>query len=418
MHDQLRARFLRIITLGLLPAALSACGVDGSGGGGGSTGGQSTGGGGSTSSHCVTDEVGTCCYWPTCLTPEELAALTGSQGGMGGTGGTGGTGGMGGTGGTGGMGGMGGTGGGFMCPSGNALPSDLCFGYAGNPVFENGKCCYEYWDGDCCGRPFVVGSEQRIAAVVGRADWRGPATEPVALDAAFKHRLSQEWLGDALLEHASIAAFCRFTLQLLELGAPRELIAASQRASLDEQAHAEACFALANRFADEPIGPGALEIRGALSGRSLADVAALVVIEACVGETVAAALAQEQLAVTSDPQALAALERIAKDEAEHAELGWGFVTWALREGGRPVSDAVAAAFESALRSRAAVPTDFDSDAGQRSALHRFGRLTSSERSAARQRALDSVVRPCSQRLLALASRDVVNQHLTRAEEAV
>lgn len=107
----------------------------------------------------------------------------------------------------------------------------------------------------------------------------------------------------------------------------------------------------------------------------------------------------------------------AKDEAEHAELGWGFVTWALREGGRPVSEAVAAAFESALRSRAATPMDLDRDADQRGALHRFGRLTSSERSAARQRALESVVRPCSQRLLALASSGVVNQHPSRALEA-
>ncbi len=177
----------------------------------------------------------------------------------------------------------------------------------------------------------------------------------VALDAALKHRLSQEWLGDALLEHASIAAFCRFTLQLLELGAPRELLAASQRASLDEQAHAEACFALANRFADEPIGPGVLEIGGALSGRSLAEVAALVVIEACVGETVAAVLAREQLAVASDSQASASLERIARDEAEHADLGWAFVSWALREGGRPVFEAVAASFERSAIARSRCP---------------------------------------------------------------
>ncbi|MEZ4315150.1 MAG: ferritin-like domain-containing protein, partial [Polyangiaceae bacterium] len=174
----------------------------------------------------------------------------------------------------------------------------------------------------------------------------------------------------------------------------------------------------ANRFADEPIGPGALDIGGVLSGQSMAEIAALVVIEACVGETVAAALAQEQRAVATDPQAIAALDRIARDEADHAELGWAFVSWALREGGRPVLEAVAAAFDSALRSRAEDPTPPDDDDGQRAALHRFGRLTSNERRSARQRALESVVRPCSQRLLALASTGATNPHLRRAATAV
>lgn len=40
------------------------------------------------------------------------------------------------------------------------------------------------------------------------------------------------------IETGSIAAFARFTLQLLHLGAPCELIEASQRAMLDETRHA------------------------------------------------------------------------------------------------------------------------------------------------------------------------------------
>jgi hypothetical protein len=47
------------------------------------------------------------------------------------------------------------------------------------------------------------------------------------------------------MEHASVAAFARFTLDLLALGAPADLVQSAQQALGDEIAHAELCFGLA-----------------------------------------------------------------------------------------------------------------------------------------------------------------------------
>jgi hypothetical protein len=39
------------------------------------------------------------------------------------------------------------------------------------PLFENGKCCYGFCTGICCGRPLFVGGEARVAPIVKRGDW-------------------------------------------------------------------------------------------------------------------------------------------------------------------------------------------------------------------------------------------------------
>ncbi len=54
-------------------------------------------------------------------------------------------------------------------------------------------------------------------------------------------RQARQWTETARLEHASIAAFARFVLQLMALGAPAELVAADVLATIatDEARHAE-----------------------------------------------------------------------------------------------------------------------------------------------------------------------------------
>ena len=70
--------------------------------------------------------------------------------------------------------------------------------------------------------------------------------------------------------------------------------------------------------------------------------------EGCVGETVAAVVASEQLARATDPAVRAALARIAADEARHAELAWRTVSWAVKVGGPDVRAAVEEALLGAL----------------------------------------------------------------------
>jgi len=253
-------------------------------------------------------------------------------------------------------------------------------------------------DGGCVAvtvrRPFLVGSSMRAAAAVERRDWlRARSGAAPSLHGATAERLARTWLRDALEEHASIAAFARFTLHLLEVGAPPELVARAQQASLDEIHHARTCFAFAERYGGGAQGPSRLAVHDAMRELTLAEIAALAAEEGCVGETLGAALAAEQLAVARDPEVAAALRKIARDEARHAELAWRFVAWAVALGGAEVLRSVERAVERAIESTLAMEIQ-NYDGIDLDAWHAHGRLTCTESRAAAARAIREVVRPC------------------------
>ena len=233
-----------------------------------------------------------------------------------------------------------------------------------------------------------------------RSDWMGaPITGPTLVDDVTRHALAQAWLRDARMEHASIASFAHFTLQALALGAPAELIADAQRAALDEVAHAQACFALASRYAGDALGPAELPMPSSLAVLPLADASAAAVREGCVAETLAALIAAEQLAHATDPAARAALQRIAQDEARHAELAYRFVRWALAVGGHDVRAAVQTAFalaraEVLAANESLQPTDVSASAWQA-----HGRLSSRQERACMLAGLEQVIEPCQRALL-------------------
>ena len=256
-------------------------------------------------------------------------------------------------------------------------------------------------------RPFLVGTSLRSASSQARDDWsaaRLSGGDDVGLDPVVARELAKSWLADGLEEHASIAAFARFSMMMLSVAAPPELIAASQRASLDEIAHARDCFALARRYGATDAGPGPLDVHDAMGPGpgSLADLAALTAEEGCVGETLGAALAGEQLAVAVDPEVRRILARIVRDEARHAELAWRFVAWAISEerrgapGAEGVTRAVTAAAAHAIAAtRATEIRAFTADA---SPWHEHGRLTCAEARAASERAIVDVLLPCLEAL--------------------
>lgn len=66
------------------------------------------------------------------------------------------------------------------------------------------------------------------------------------------------WTRVGLMEHASVAAFSRFSLQLMALGAPSDLLQKSHEAAADEIRHARDAFALAGHYAGRPVGPGVM----------------------------------------------------------------------------------------------------------------------------------------------------------------
>jgi hypothetical protein len=133
------------------------------------------------------------------------------------------------------------------------------------------------------------------------------------------------------MEHASIAAFARFSLQLLSLGAPPRLVQACTQALADETAHTRLCFQIASEYAGHAVGPGPLDVNRSLEVTSLEDIVDLVIAEGCFGETSAALEALESADGASDPVIRSAYAQIARDEQRHAELAFQFVRWALEQ---------------------------------------------------------------------------------------
>ncbi len=364
--------------------------TQGSGGGGPGTGGSTptTTTGNSCFPAAGGDATVVCFVWPTPTT----ASSGGGGGGAGGAGPTGGT---------------GGAGGAQPCPSPADADAAGLLGYGSGcgfaavqpGTFKGGQCCYPATTSCCSGRPLIVDGQIRTAAVRSTAPrasgWRGgeaPAVESLAPE--LRAALAGAWLRDALLEHASIASFSKFAIELLTVGAPSELLDAAHAAARDEVRHARACFALASAYAGRELAPGPLALGGALElGTDLSAIAASAVKEGCVGETLAAVQAAEQLDAATDPAVRAALEMIVDDEARHAELAWRFVAWAVRTGGEPVRRAVERAFAEAVAGQPTVASLDDHPI-----LRAHGRVSGQALRAAFELTIAETIRPAARRL--------------------
>jgi hypothetical protein len=202
--------------------------------------------------------------------------------------------------------------------------------------------------GVVCGRPFLVDCTARVASVVQSHDWSSASAAPCVehLTSSQRETLALHWTRLGQMEHASIAAFARFNLQLLSLGAPSELVEQCTRALADETAHTKLCFQLASAYAGRALGPGPLDIAGSLTVTSLEGVVDLVLAEGCIGETGAALEALEAADSASDPVIRAAYAQIAADEQRHAELAFRFMRWALEQDAALVEGRIVAALAS------------------------------------------------------------------------
>jgi hypothetical protein len=269
-----------------------------------------------------------------------------------------------------------------------------------------GVCCYMAQIRLCGpgGRPYLEGGEALLAPVEtsdGADGWREGASPRLdGLSAVDRSRLAAAWAEDALREHASVASFGRAALALLAAGAPADLVARTHEAALDEVRHAQRGFALASAYAGEALGPGRFPIGDRVPvAATLAEIAASAVEEGCVGETVAAMAASEQLSRATDPAVRAALAGIAEDEARHAELAWQTVAWAVRTGGPDVRAAVAAAFSRAAVAARRASEDRAMDT-MAPALSAHGRLAPATLAEVTVATMTLVVAPAVKALLA------------------
>jgi hypothetical protein len=237
--------------------------------------------------------------------------------------------------------------------------------------------------------------------------WRLNEQAPPAIpdDPQLAERLAAHWTALGLMEHASIAAFARFALQLLQVGAPPALLAEAQRALMDETDHARMCFELASRYAGSPVGPAPLAMQGALDVTSLRDIVMLTVLEGCVGETVAALEAAEAAAHAVDPIVRSVLQQIQSDELRHAQLAWKFVTWALENDATGQLQAAVTQLFAELSGEVALAPCAQDTAVTADTWLAHGVITPPLRNHIRQWALRDIVLPCAESLIAAQRTD-------------
>lgn len=252
--------------------------------------------------------------------------------------------------------------------------------------------------GGTCGRPFLVAGEARTAdALGGPSGWfRSVNPDIRKLSSTARARLAEHWTELARMEHASVAAFARFTLELVSLGAPAALVEASQQAMGDEIEHARLCFGLASAYAEREIGPGRLAVEGALDDRSFETIVRTAILEACVGETLAAVEAEDAAERATDPEVRRVLAHIARDEARHAELGFRFLGWALGRAEPALRERLARALGDAVRSELAACDALLTRADD--SLSKHGMPSNAERRTVRELALREIVEPAARSL--------------------
>jgi hypothetical protein len=259
-----------------------------------------------------------------------------------------------------------------------------------------------------CGRPFLVDGSARVAERSNLAcGWSAPqAVNADALTPELRRELAEHYTKLGLMEHASVAAFARFTLEVMSLGAPATLLEQTQAALADEIQHAKLCFGLAAAYGGREVGPGSLALDGALERRSYEAILTTALLEACVGETVAAVEAALSSEHARHPEVRRVFECIANDEARHAELGWSFMRWALERADEGVARRIVATLHSALDATAlAARAELARPArAEDAALLAHGILTPRLRAEAKLAALDELLLPCAR---ALAPRPLV-----------
>ena len=265
------------------------------------------------------------------------------------------------------------------CLANSQCPGDIC------DWREDHRVC----SGGICGRPFLVGDVMRMADLAEGGSWLDQREVAIG-DPSEKERLllARHYADMGRMEHASVAAFARFALELLALGAPADLLEATQSAIADEIRHARSCFSLASRYARRELGPAPLPVHDALGTVTLLGVVRTAIREACIGETLAAIEAAEAAEQASIADVRGTLRQIRDDETRHASFGWRFLRWAIDRSSTAERETILAELRAAVDERACVGSF-----GDWRGVPAHGMLSAAARGLARRDALDQVIGP-------------------------
>ena len=260
---------------------------------------------------------------------------------------------------------------------------------------DNGGTQFSCLTTSCAiGRPLLVDGSARATRAAHRGDWSDGGVRPDVddLPPEIVSALAARWSDVASMEHASVASFARFTLQLMALGAPSELLAATQQAAADEVEHARLAYAVASGYAGALVGPSGLDVSDVRIETDRTAVLRGLIEEACVGEAIGVAEARAYADAARDPVLATILARIADDEERHAALAWRTLRWMLHGADERTITVARESFDRAMQSMRREPSL------QGPVAREHGLWSASEIAALRGRALDEVVAPCARAL--------------------
>ncbi len=217
--------------------------------------------------------------------------------------------------------------------------------------------------------------------------------------------IGEAWIESGLGEHASVASFARFTLDLMSLGAPPELLYSSIQAMKEEVHHATLCFGVASKFLQRPVSPGPLNLDGIFSANTTASaMLESAISEGCVSETISLAYAAEGMELTADEGIKSVLKTIVVDESRHSKLAWDFVEWLIKRDESLLGEA-----RNHFRDAVAVPYVFEEGDDDFMIAEQFGHIRGKSKKAVRDRVIGKKIVPRAARLLNVEEQELSTQ---------
>jgi len=278
--------------------------------------------------------------------------------------------------------------------------------------------------GPVIGRPFIVQGKSRTATsetnnitnMTHATSWKISEAPSVMLNNSHNQEIGRRWLEQAEAEHASVAAFARHTLQLMSIGAPSDLLVASQKASLDEIKHAKMCYGFASAFIGSDFQPGVLDVGGGLGSMDLKEIIRSIIQEGCIEETLSAIDARLAAHHAQDATIKTALLEIASDETRHAQLAWDTIQWII--GRYPdtssyVDEVFRTEVERQLLSTPLSPATLHAHDGKGAFFRAYGILVKEDKDKVREAGIQNIITPVY--LTGFKNVSVISKRITKLD---
>ena len=149
------------------------------------------------------------------------------------------------------------------------------------------------------------------------------------VDEHARRHADRVWAARHGVETGAALRFGSLALRLSQAGAPEALVELAARASQDETRHASRCAdILRMRQAEVPLPETRLLEYAPATFNAEQRLTYEVVAQSCVSETESMATLVTLLDEAREETLKSVLHELARDEVQHARIGWGYLTWA------------------------------------------------------------------------------------------